>query len=93
MVPFNKHCYLSYHWLKADSAPQSVILWEGERSPLARDLPPANPDTTLVQFTTPETPGSYLLQFNLVREGDFSLSQKYPQLDSPLFEVHVTHGV
>jgi hypothetical protein len=57
MVPFNKHCYLSYHWLKADSAPQSVILWAGERSPLLKDLPPANPIRPLFSSLSLKLPG------------------------------------
>lgn len=57
---------LAYHWL--DPVGQ-VIVWDGQRSTLAADVPVGGTVTVPVTIATPAKPGSYVLQIDLVREG------------------------
>ena len=57
---------LSYHWLDATGA---VVVWDGVRSPLPADVPPGGNATVSATVTTPTKAGSYVLVFDLVREG------------------------
>ena len=57
---------LSSHW--HDSAGGTVV-WDGPRNPLAADVAPGASVTVQARVTTPATPGTYSLTFDLVREG------------------------
>jgi len=57
---------LAYHWL--DTA-GTVVVWDGQRSPLPADVPIGGAVTVQATIPTPAKPGSYVLQVDLVREG------------------------
>jgi hypothetical protein len=56
--------FVAYHWLRDGR----LILWDGERTSLPRDLEPGGRVSMSVRVTTPEGPGSYVLQITLVQE-------------------------
>ena len=64
---------LSYHWL--DRKRQMVVL-DGLRTPLPRDLKPGESVTLRASIRTPEKPGEYLLHVTLVQEGVAWFSEK-----------------
>ena len=57
---------LAYHW--ADLA-NNVVVWDGQRTALAADVPVGGGVTVGVTIATPTNPGTYVLQLDLVREG------------------------
>jgi hypothetical protein len=59
---------LSYHWYALDG---TVLVWDGERSPLDRDMPPGDSRTVAVGIRLPDRVGMYDLHFDLVSEGEF----------------------
>ena len=56
---------ISYHWLRADG---SIAHFDGDRTPLDRDLQPGESTRSWVSIRAPDTPGKYILQFSLVQE-------------------------
>jgi len=59
--------HLGYHWYTPDGQP--VIAPEDLRASLPRDVAPGQEVQVQAQVTPPETPGSYILQWDLVEEG------------------------
>ena len=57
---------LSYHWY--DPTGTAVIQWDGERTPLARDVAPGISTTVSLGVTMPKRVGVYALKPDLVRE-------------------------
>src|SRR5258706_673147 len=57
---------LSYHWYDAAG---NVVVWEGARTPLGADVPPAQARTLNAAVTAPNAPGPYTLRLALVKEG------------------------
>lgn len=56
---------LSYHWLDAAGKP---VVWEGERTPLPRAVPPGETVSTRQTVKAPPTPGMYTLVLDPVFE-------------------------
>jgi hypothetical protein len=59
--------HLSHHLLSAAGAP---VRWDGERIPMPRVVAPGERARFLFTFRAPEEPGSYLLEWDLVSEGE-----------------------
>ena len=57
---------LSYHWLGADG---DTVHWEGRRTSLTADLESGGKLELVQVVTPPESPGRYVLELDLVREG------------------------
>jgi subtilisin family serine protease len=57
---------LAYHWLDPTG---TLVVWDGQRSPLPADVPIGGTVTVPVTIPTPVRPGSYVLEVDLVREG------------------------
>lgn len=74
--------YLSYHWLDRQGG---VVIWDGERNPLPRDIGPGEEAEVLFRVKTPGKPGKYRLAIELVQEGrSWSSETGVPWLDVPL---------
>ena len=58
---------LSHHRLSASGA---VLRWDGERIPVPRVVAPGDSARFLFTFRAPDEPGSYLLEWDLVSEGE-----------------------
>ena len=56
---------VSYHWLRADG---TIAVFDGDRTPLDRDLQPGESTRLWVSVRAPDTPGEYVLQLSLVQE-------------------------
>jgi hypothetical protein len=57
---------LSYHWFGADG---SVAQWDGTRAVLHHDVAPGDAVTLVVDLHAPAREGSYVLAWDMVREG------------------------
>lgn len=57
---------LAYHWSDPTG---NTIVWEGQRTLLAADLPPAQSATIAMNVLVPPQSGPYLLRFDVVQEG------------------------
>lgn len=53
----------------ADRNTGTVLIWDGERTPLAADVPAGGGVETVVIVDAPRVPGTYRLRVDLVREG------------------------
>ena len=56
--------FVSYHWLRDDR----LVVWDGERTVLPRDLRAGGRAALAARVTTPAEPGAYVLQLTLVHE-------------------------
>ena len=56
--------FVSYHWFRDDR----LVVWDGERTPLPRDLRAGSRAALSVRVATPAEPGSYVLKLTLVHE-------------------------
>jgi len=56
--------FVSYHWFRDDR----LVVWDGVRTPFARDLRPGSRAAQSVRVATPNEPGSYVLVVTLVHE-------------------------
>lgn len=56
--------FVSYHWFRDGK----LVVWDGERTPLPRDLRAGSRATLSVRVATPSEPGSYVLTVTLVHE-------------------------
>ena len=56
--------FVSYHWLRDGR----LIVWDGVRTALPRDLRAGSRAALSAHVTTPDEPGSYVLQLTLVHE-------------------------
>jgi hypothetical protein len=66
---------LSYHWV--DAAGKAVV-WDGARTKLTGDVAPAAAQQLVATIVTPTTPGTYILQLALVKEGVAWLNPSQP---------------
>jgi SAM-dependent methyltransferase len=57
----------SYHWLDRRGG---VAVWDGDRTPLPRDVGPGEVCDVLLRVKAPDQPGRYYLAVDLVREGE-----------------------
>ncbi len=57
---------LSYHWLNSLG---QVVTWDGQRTSLTADLVTGQSATLTAALTAPSSPGTYTLQWDIVREG------------------------
>ena len=57
---------LSYHWHDANG---NTVVWDGTRTALAGDVAPGASTTVTARVTAPSAAGTYILSFDLVREG------------------------
>jgi hypothetical protein len=55
--------YLSYHWLLPDA--DTVVSWEGLRTPLPDTIPPRGSETIQMLVEAPRQPGSYRLLWDI----------------------------
>jgi hypothetical protein len=69
---FEDGLFLSYHWLDERGNP---ILWDGERTPLSRDVAPGETLRQRISLRGPIPPGRYRLAVDLVEEGRFWLAE------------------
>ncbi len=73
---------LSYHWLDAEG---NMIVLDGERTSFHTIVYPQQERCVRAMVYTPATPGTYILQFDLVREQIAWFSQKgAPTLEIPI---------
>ena len=56
--------FVSYHWFRDDR----LVVWDGERTRLPRDLRAGSRAGVSVHVATPKEPGSYVLMLTLVHE-------------------------
>jgi hypothetical protein len=56
--------FLAYHWFRD----QKLVVWDGERTGLPRDVRAGGQATLAVRVKTPVEPGAYMLQLTLVHE-------------------------
>jgi SAM-dependent methyltransferase len=74
--------YLSYHWLDRRGG---VVVWDGERSPLPRDIGPGEEAGVLFRVKAPAKPGRFRLAVEMVQEGrSWSSETGVPWLAVPL---------
>ena len=66
---------LTYHWLLPDG---SRFAWDGLRSMLPADLPPGGTADVVFEIEAPRRPGTYLLEFDAVREQVAWFSDRRP---------------
>ena len=57
---------VSYHWIQPDS--RRVLILNGERTALPRDLAPGEAATVIASVKVPNMPGALTLQWDLVQE-------------------------
>jgi len=57
---------LSYHWHDASG---NTVVWDGLRTPLAANVDVGATANVTMKITAPNTPGTYVLTLDLVREG------------------------
>jgi len=57
----------SYHWLDRRGG---MAVWDGDRTPLPRDVEPGEECDVLLRVKTPDRPGRYFLAVDMVREGE-----------------------
>jgi hypothetical protein len=62
----DKPVKLSYHWMSEDA--EQLIVLDGERTELPRDLPPGDRAEVVATVTAPARAGRYLLWWDLVHE-------------------------
>ena len=60
----NLQVFVSYHWFRDDR----LVVWDGERTQLPRDLRAGSRAALAVRVATPVEPGSYVLKLTLVHE-------------------------
>jgi glycosyltransferase involved in cell wall biosynthesis len=65
---------LSHH---LRSARGKVLVWDGERTPVLARVPPGAEHTFFHMFRTPSQPGDYVMEWDMIAEGEswFSASQ------------------
>jgi len=74
--------YLSYHWLDRRG---DIVIWDGDRNPLPRDIGPGEEAEVLFRVKTPDKPGRYSLAVEMVQEGrSWSSETGVPWLAVPL---------
>ena len=66
---------LAYHWFSADG---EMVVWDGDRSPITDPIQPGESRTIDAIVRIPERAGNYLLQWDVVREGVFWVSEADP---------------
>jgi hypothetical protein len=59
---------VSYHWMDA-ADPKRVIVWDGLRAAVAHPIRPGETYSTQLRLRSPDRPGRYLLEMDVVREG------------------------
>lgn len=65
--------FLSYHWLSEEG---QVVEWDGERTSLGTTIYPGQQTCLQIPVIVPDTPGEYVLQFDLVREHRYWFSER-----------------
>ena len=58
--------HLAYHWFDATG---KTVVWDGTRAILGRDIAPGETTALVVNVRAPEADGSYVLAWDMVREG------------------------
>ena len=56
--------FVSYHWLRDGR----LVVWDGERTPLPRELRAGSRAAVSMRVATPHEPGAYVLMVTLVHE-------------------------
>lgn len=64
---------LSYHWMDRWG---QVVVWDGERTPLPREVAPGEEITLEAEVDVPDVPELYRLDFDLIAEGVAWFSQR-----------------
>ena len=80
--------HLSYHWFAADG---STAQWDGTRAVLAHDVAPGDDATLVVDLRAPAREGSYVLAWDMVKEGSGWFSAGATAM--PTQSVAVSDGV
>ena len=58
--------HLAYHWFDASG---NTVVWDGTRAVLERDVAPGETTALVANVRAPEADGSYVLAWDMVREG------------------------
>ncbi len=66
--------HLGTHWLNRDTG--EIVIWDGERGLLLEDVSHDEETTVDINIKAPETPGRYILQYDMVYEGVAWFSEK-----------------
>ena len=66
--------HLSYHWYTSDG---SLVTWDGLRTSLGRDVPPADDPSLQASVVAPFKSGTYTLKWDIVTEGIAWFSTQY----------------
>jgi UDP-3-O-[3-hydroxymyristoyl] glucosamine N-acyltransferase len=61
--------HVAYHWLEARTG--RTVVFEGDRTPLDRIIPPGGRHAQLAGVTMPAEPGTYTLRVTMVQEDQF----------------------
>ena len=69
--------HLGYHWLDGDG--KTILLWDGLRTPLPYDIQSRETIVLNAKIQSPEIPGSYVIEFDLVQERVAWFSEKGSQ--------------
>jgi hypothetical protein len=59
---------ISYHWMDG-ADPERVIVWDGLRAAVGRTVRPGETHSAQLPVRSPDRPGNYILNVDLVREG------------------------
>jgi hypothetical protein len=89
---------LSYHWRNGSCPGTSGAVWDGLRTALSGDVPEGGSVSNLAaQVRAPNSPGTYCLQFDIVREGvtwfssqGAAMSAKTVTVSTPVYGVSWT---
>jgi hypothetical protein len=83
---------LSYHWM--DAATNQTVILNGVRTDLPEDLPPHGEVILLARVIAPQTPGAYVLQWDVLQE-HVSWFSTYgnPTVDVPVTVISSTTSI
>jgi LCP family protein required for cell wall assembly len=65
---------LGTHWINRDTG--EVVIWDGDRGLLPEDVSHDEETTVEINIKAPDTPGRYILQYDMVHEGVTWFSEK-----------------
>lgn len=74
----------SYHWRGTDAR---VVVWDGLLTPIGTDLAPGKQTEVFLQVESPNAPGRYLLEIDLLQTTAFWFAGAGSQIASMIIEV------
>lgn len=76
--------FVTYHWLKSN---KENYVWDGVRTPLSEDIGPNKSSDIHMVLRSPDQPGEYFLEIDLVQEGVVWFASAGSQTAQMLFSV------